>query len=220
MMKSFSRRALLLAPFGVLLVALIYAACTPGSSITASESDVVLTLFDDTFGFDGATTYVMPDSILHLTGDPDEPDSPLLSRANDQDILDLVASNFAARGYQRRPTTEAATVDFQVLVTAQAAEVWNLYSYYPWNPWYGGYPGWGWYYPPSVGASYAFTMGTLFVQMGEFERNDGTGDIEPKTAYWYAAINGVLDDTSQNKQRRLNDSINQAFEQSPYLRTN
>jgi hypothetical protein len=220
MMKFFSRRVLLLASFGVLLVALIYAACTPGSSITASESDVVVTLYDNQFNFDGVVTYVMPDSILHITGDSSQADSPLLSRENDQQILDLVANNFANRGYDRRPTSEAATVDFQVLITAQAVEYWNLYSYYPWNPWYPGYPGWGWYYPPSVGASYAFSVGTLFVQMGEFEVNDGTGDIEPKVAYWYAALNGVLDDTSQNRKRRVTDGINQAFDQSPYLRTN
>jgi hypothetical protein len=40
---------------------------------------------------------------------------------------------------------------------------------------------------------------------------------EQKDALWVAAINGILEDTSAGISTRINNSINQAFTQSPYL---
>jgi hypothetical protein len=212
------RRAHVLVPVVVLIVAAVYlGACTPGSEITASESDVVVTVYDNKFNFGAALNYAMPDSIFHLTGDEDNPDSDLISRENDAEILALVESNFEKRGYTKVDPT--ANPDFQVLVAVTAVEVWGVYSYYPWTPWYPGYPWYGWYYPPTVGASYQYTLGTLVIQMGEFFE-DIPGEGETPAAYWMAAINGVMDDTAQNRERRLTDGINQSFTQSPYLKSN
>ena len=212
MHKLITRRMYLLVPVALLLVAVIYGACTPGNEITVAESDVVVTLFDKDYDFGSAKRYAMADSIFHITGDPDEPDSPLLSRDNDEAILNLIRSNFEGRGYTLVDTNAVPAPDFSVVVTAQAVENWSLHSYYPWNPWYGYW----WYYPPSVGVSYAFTLGTLFIHMGEPGQSDGE---DTKTAYWLAAMNGVMDDSSANLNRRVTDSINQSFVQSPYLKT-
>jgi len=217
MKKFITKRTYLLFPLGVLLVAAIMSACTPGSEITVAESDIVGTLYNNQYNFGAVTTYSLPDSIFHLTGDPDEPDSPLVSRDNDAAILALVEDNFQKRGY--RKVDHTANPDFQVLVAVQATEVWGVYSYYPWYPWYGGYPWYGWYYPPSVGASYQYSLGTLFIQMGEFF-DEIPGEGETRAAYWMSAINGVMDDTASNRQRRLTDGINQSFIQSPYLKSN
>jgi hypothetical protein len=218
MKKLLKRRVHVLIPIAVLILAAVYlGACTPGSDITASESDVVVTVFDNKFNFGAVGTYAMPDSIFHLTDDPDNPDSDLISRKNDAEILALVESNFENRGYTK--VDPGASPDFQVLVAVTAVEVWGVYSYYPWYPWYPGYPWYGWYYPPTVGASYQYTLGTLIIQMGEFfEEIPGEG--ETRTAYWMAAMNGVMDDTEQNRARRLTDGINQSFTQSPYLKSN
>jgi hypothetical protein len=215
-MTSFlSRRAFLLVPLGLLLIAAVYGACTPGSEITVAESDVVLTLFDKDFNFGAVKTYAMPDSIYHFTGDPDT-SGP--AGKYDQDMLALIESNFEKRGYTRVADPGTTTPDFSVVVAAVETETWNVYSYYPWNPWYPWYPYWGWYYPPYYGTSYAFTLGTLIIQMGEFAENPPDDEAQ-KTAYWYAAANGVLDDTEKNLVRRFTDSINQAFDQSPYLKS-
>jgi hypothetical protein len=210
-----TRRMYLLVPVALLLAAVIYGACTPGNDITVAESDVVITLYDQDFGFGSVKRYAMPDSIFHITGDPDDPDSPLLSRDNDDAILALIRSNFSDRGYVLVDTNAVPEPDFAVVVTAQAVENWALYSYYPWYPWYGYW----WYYPPQVGASYAFTLGTLFIQMGEFGQSRPGDDQNTRTAYWLAGMNGVMDDSSANLSRRVTDSINQSFVQSPYLKT-
>jgi hypothetical protein len=217
MKKFITRRTYLLFPVGVLLVAVYLVACTPGSEITVAESDIVGTLYNNKFNFGAVTTYAMPDSIFHLTGDPDVPDSPNISRDNDDAILALVESNFLTRGYTK--VAPGANPDFQVLVAVTATEVWGVYSYYPWTPWYPGYPWYGWYYPPVVGASYQYTMGTLVIQMGEFF-DEIPGEGTTISAYWMAAMNGIMDDTDANVQRRITDGINQSFIQSPYLKSN
>jgi hypothetical protein len=213
------RRAILAVPIGLLAIAALYGACTPGSEITASESDVVVTLYDKDFNFGSVKYYAMPDSIIDLTGDPDDPGDPLISPANEQKILQLVRDEFADRGYVRVDTNDAQNPpQFAVLVSAQVVDNYSVYSYYPYYPW-GWWGYYWWYYPPSVGVSYSFTTGTLFIQMGEFASFDPDAD-ESKAAYWMGAQNGVLNDSSANLERRFTNGIMQMFDQSPYLKTN
>jgi len=208
-----TRRMYLLVPVALLLAAVIYGACTPGTEITAAESDVVLTLYDKDYDFAAVKRYAMPDSIFHITGDPDSTDSPLLSRDDDDEILALVQSNFADRGYVLVDTNAVPAPDFAVVVTAQATQYWNLQTWYPWNPW----NPWWWYPPPTVGVSYAFTLGSVYIQMGTFDLGVGDGE-SPGTAHWSANMNGIMS-SGTGATDRLFDAINQSFVQSPYLKT-
>lgn len=203
------------------------AACTPGNDITAAEADVVATLFDDTFDFGSVSTYAMPDSIVHLTGDPDEADSELLTRDFDAQILAQMAENLDALGWTRLPASPADPnnpPDVFVLLAATATANFSMY-YYPWYPywcWY--YPGWGygggwgWYYPSYPTVTYAYTLGTLAVTLFDPEGAVTADELMP--VRWVAAINGVLDDTAASKQQRITRAIDQAFDQSPYLSGN
>ncbi|UCH83765.1 MAG: DUF4136 domain-containing protein [Candidatus Latescibacterota bacterium] len=215
-----SRRLQVMLPLGLVVltisVLLNLTSCTPGSGVTVQESDVVATFYDTTFNFGSVRYFLLPDTIVHLTGDPEEPDSDIISRKYDDDIIALIAANFEARGYDRLNEGDQQEPDFWVLVGASAIQNWYAYG--------GGYPGYcwwgwcgGWYYPPYWGVSYAYSTGTLFTVMVP-----DTADIVPgelPTAYWNGAINGVLDDTEQSKVQRLSNSINQMFLQSPYLIT-
>lgn len=214
-MSFLSRRAYLLAPIGLLLVVVTYGACTPGSEITAAESDVVVTTYDDDFNFGSVKTFAMPDSILLLTSGGSGSKGDWFSREEEVRILGQIESNFVARGYSKEDTNATPLPDFAVVVAAQATDYVNLYSYYPGYGWWGYY--W-WYYPPSVGASYAYTLGTLYVHMGDFAK-PAPDDKSPEEAYWIGAMNGILNDNSSNRNNRLTSGINQIFEQSPYLKT-
>jgi hypothetical protein len=189
--------------------------CTPGSGVTVQESDVVATFYDTTYNFGAVKYFALPDTIVHITGDPDKPDDPNLSRDNDDDIIALIAANFEARGYVRVDTTGTPEPDFWVLLGATSIENYYIYG--------GGYPGYcwyycgGWYYPPYWGTSYAYSTGTLLTTMVP-DRDDVVPGELPN-AYWNGAINGVLDDSKASKRQRLANSINQMFEQSPYLET-
>ena len=200
-----------------LAAAFFLSSCTPGSELTASESDVVITVFNQDVDFGAIKTYAMPDTIVHILNEGDE--DPV-SRNYDQAILDLIAANLTAVGYDRIADDSPDAPDVQVLVSATAIDTWYWYSYYPgdyWG-WYGGYPGWGWGYPPqSYGTSYAYTTGTLFVDMVDPDQPGTPDELRPGS--WRGVCNGILNDTESSKQKRFTDSINQMFEQSPYLRS-
>lgn len=218
MKTKFIRWLYVVVPLALMLFAGIYGACTPGSQITASQSDVIVTLYNNDFNFGSVKYYAMPDSIVLLTGDPDDPGDPLISPEGEQQILSLVESNFADRGYARVDTNDAVNPpQFAVVISAQAVDNYNLYSYYPYYPW-GWWGYYWWYYPPSVGVSYSFTSGTLFIQMGPFASFDPDSS-SAKSAYWMGIQNGVLNDTSSSLKSRFTNGINQMFEQSPYLKT-
>jgi hypothetical protein len=214
-MSHLSRRVCLLVPVGLLLVAVVYGACTPGSEITAAESDVVATLYSSSFDFGSVKRYAMPDSIFRLVDEENGSDSDFLTREDEVRILAQIESSFEDRGYVKVDTNATPPPDFQVIVAAQAVDYWNLYTYNPWYGWWGYY--W-WYYPPATGVSYAYTIGSLFVQMGDFEERSPDDDAT-RTSYWWGAMNGVLNDTSSNREKRVTNGINQMFEQSPYLKT-
>jgi Domain of unknown function (DUF4136) len=197
-----------------LAVAVLTASCTPGSEITAAESDVVATLYDGAFDFGAIQSYALPDSIIHITGDTDDADSPLLSRAYDDEIIARIAGELDAMGWTR--VTDPSTADVVVLVGATARV--DLASYSPWYGywgWYYPYPGgWSWYYPYPV-VSYNYTIGTLVILMTDLD--SANPNTETYEVPWVAAINGVLDDDTADKQSRISRGIAQAFDQSPYL---
>jgi hypothetical protein len=73
-----------------------------------------------------------------------------------------------------------------------------------WSYWY---PYYGWCYP----VAYTYTTGSIILLMIDPNK---TGDDQ---AVWTAAMNGVISGTS-NYSSRINSDIDQAFNQSPYLR--
>jgi hypothetical protein len=84
--------------------------------------------------------------------------------------------------------------------------VFYWYDYWCWYaPWYCG---WGWGYP-SVSS---YTTGTLVMTLVA----DGDNYIDPARV-WTAAANGLLSGAVNTS--RVNNAIDQAFEQSPYLST-
>jgi len=90
--------------------------------------------------------------------------------------------------------------------------VWtNTTIYYWYNNWcwYYYYCGWGWGYPSAS----SYTTGTLLMTLVA----DGDDYIEP-TRVWTGAINGLL--SGAYSTSRVTRGIDQAFTQSPYLKTN
>lgn len=203
---------------------LALASCTPGSEITIQESDVVATLYDAKVDFGAIHTFAMPDSIVRLD-DPDHPSDFTIQ--NEDEILSLITTNFISRGYTLLDESSPTPPDVVVLVGVTTASQWYYDAYYPYYPywgWWGGWgywgywgAGWGGYYPPYGDVDYAYSTGTLLVAMAD----PNNANTEDKTipVYWFGAINGVLDDTKASLESRVTDSINQMFQQSPYLKS-
>ena len=208
-MKKRVSRFLLPVIVSSIVLALLLSACEPDSGFnTVADYDVVVTLYDEDFNFTTVETYFFPDTIIHLL---EEGDDDNLTRNFDNLILDLVRDNIEALGYVEADTA-VADPDVYFLVDAASSEWVGWTNWYDYWYWYPGWGGWYPYYPPGGWyPSYSFTTGTLFIKMVHEE------DVDSNRIVWTAVINGLLGDTSSGAASRLTNSINQTFDQSPYL---
>jgi hypothetical protein len=112
---------------------------------------------------------------------------------------------------------DTSDIDILLFVAAQGSKVDQYYyggwwgGYYPGWGW--GYPGWGWGYPGYVGST-TYYVGTLFINYVDVSSiGNTTVDVE-----WHAILNGLLNNDAYTvTQSRLEEKIDKAFEQSPYL---
>ena len=86
--------------------------------------------------------------------------------------------------------------------------------------WYGGWPGYGPGYGigyPGTGTVYSYETGTAMIDMIDL-KNAVLGD-SLVNGVWQAAVNGLASSKQQVNHDRIVKGINQAFDQSPYLKS-
>jgi hypothetical protein len=210
-MNHLVRRTGGLALCVALLAVAALLSCYPGDSLTASETDAVVTVFDPNADFSTRLTYAMPDTILHFLGEGLTDD---ISRAYDDEILAQVADNLEDLGFTAE--SDPSLADVYVLIGVATFDEYGYYYYdycyyYCW--WYGGYPGYGWYPYYPAGGTYSYTIGTVLITMVDPGAADPAEEDLPPI--WTAVLNGLAD--KGTNQKRILSGINQAFEQSAYL---
>jgi hypothetical protein len=207
--------------FGLTASVTAASACHPGEPTDVTELDAVVTTHDDTVNFASIGTFVMPDSVVEIV----PPESVLtalpFNHDYDQLILDGVAAKLAALGYTRVPTFDAANPpDAAVTVRGIAVRNTDIYVSYPWWGYWGWYgwpiygPGWGVGYP-IVADVVQYDVGTIVIDMWDIRRADPGAQQVP--AIWVAALRGLLEGSPEVAPDRINEAIDRAFAQSPYL---
>ncbi len=208
-------KALSLSKIAIIAL-VITTACYPGDDLVVSDLDIVATNYDDEyFNRNSPRTYFMPDTV-GVIGDGDANDYEL-TRAEMDFILAQVASNFSALNYERIETVDDNNLpDVVVTVNTLVTDVTGggCIPWWPWWGWYPWYPGWGWgpgyCYPAYV---YSYTSGTLTMDMiAPATSTDQDFDI-----VWRAGINGLVRSNTSGNQTFVRETIDQAFDQSPYL---
>lgn len=202
-----------------LTVALI--GCYPGGAEYIDEVDIVYTNYDNSYDFGTVKTFSLPDKVVEITGESidngTEPEyvDPVYATV----ILDNLRKNLTALGWQE--VNKSNTPD--VIILPSVTTTTNIYFYYDWWYWnwyYPGWgPGWGWYYPGYYYPAYAtgYRSGSLFVQMTDTKVSRLNGNVPVR---WSAIVNGLLEGGTESINDRLQKTIDQAFIQSPYLKTN
>ena len=182
--------------------------CYPDGADYTEELDIVYSNYDVNYDFQSKGTYSMPDEIVLLTGDEDDP-VDYVDDIYAEPTLELIEQNMSQLGWTR----VESNADVELLPATWSTTTIYYYGggYWCWyNPYYcGGY----WYYPYPVASSY--TSGTLVMTMVDPSMESGDGRIR---AVWSGAINGLLSDVFSFS--RVENGVNQAFKQSPYLKTN
>lgn len=197
--------------FGLLV--LLLGSCYPTFERSVEEYDIVGTIFDTETDFTQKTTFILEDEVRLIwdtAGTTDPPEYP-------EELLDGIVSatkrNLFSYGW-----VEAAPNDTPDVHVSTAITTVNVNG----TIWYPGYPWWGWggYYPwyPGGGvAYYSYTTGTVFIDMVDVERS--VTENRP-IIIWNSLINGLVSSYETNNIRRVDENIDQAFTQSPYLNKN
>jgi hypothetical protein len=192
----------------------------PGGAETITDSDSVITQHDRSADFSSIHTYALPDSVRDASTGPG---ALSIDHSHDAQILARVQANLDHLGWIRVDPASAAP-DVDVLVSAAAKRYISYVSY----PFYAGWPGWagfrtfdaswGVYYPwvvPGVVDVVVFDAGSVMIDMLDARNPDPSG--KQLRAVWTAAFQGLLAGTTDSLLQRIEQGIDQAFAQSPYL---
>ncbi len=190
------------------VLALILFSCYPGGTEYYEDTDLVFTNYEPDFDFTGGNTYAMPDKIVVVTGEDLEGGEPeYIDEPFNSQILGVIEDNMTNMGWNKVADPDNADL------TLLPASWTNTTVYYWYNYWCWYYPyycGWGWYYPGYVSS---YTTGTLVMTMVV----SGDDYVQPWRV-WTGAINGLM--SGSYNISRVTKGIDQAFTQSPYLKTN
>jgi hypothetical protein len=188
-------------------------ACRPGHYDFYDQTDVILTVPEPGRSFDGITTYGLWSEVIDLSNEAQDPIEIDHERV-DPALLAAVERNMDALGWTQvaDPTTDDPDVVAVIGVVAQ--ENWYLYSYYYWyDYWYWYYPG---YYPPVYAVSYPSGSAIVSLVKPDEAVIDDEGDANAPVI-WVAGVWGQLSNSAPDNLRRVEEGIDQAFDQSPYL---
>lgn len=202
------------------LAAVLFASCEKDPDLDALDTDyVVYTEFADDADFSGFGTYYLPDSIL-------EPGSGHDVTYWKDDYAQMLVAEVAhcmnERGYTRlegETAKDVADVGLQMTYIAQTNQVvtggyfygWWDYGY--WGPWWDS-----WYYPYPV--TYTYDTGTLIIEMADLARGDGEVSGRRLPIVWYVNAQGYSFGNARTDIDLLLRAVDQAFAQSPYIKTN
>jgi hypothetical protein len=192
--------------FYLIGIILLMVSCYPDGLEYYEETDIVYTNYTESFDFASKGTYAIPDKIVKITGNLADGESPeFIKEPYNSQILGKIESNMTALGWTKATDPENADLTLMPAVWSNTTVVY-WYDYWCWYYYY--YCGWGWSYPSYT----TYTTGTMVMTLVA----SGDEYIEPSSV-WTAAINGLM--SGVYDITRVNASIDQAFEQSPYLDT-
>ena len=175
-------------------------------------SYLVYTNYDSGTDFKTFSTYHVIDSIL-IIGNNEK--AAYWNNANSQKIVDAYASKLELAGYQPADDSQSADLVLQ-LSYVNTTYYFNTFSPGPWwnsYPGYWNWGGWGWYYPYSF--TYSYSTGSIIGEL--VDTNSPTPLNDKLTVVWNSYICGLLNGNNLSLARTLK-AIDQAFEQSPYLK--
>jgi len=180
--------------------------CYPDETVYYEDTDLVYTNYTESFDFASLGTYSMPDKIVKITGNLTEGEAPeFVEEPFNTQILQKVENNMTALGWTKVENPGDADLKLLPVVWTNTT-VYYWYDYWCWYDYY--YCGWGWYYPVTT----SYTTGTFVMALIA----DGENYVEPSNV-WLAAANGLM--SGSYDVSRVNNAIDQAFKQSPYLNT-
>lgn len=201
--------------------AILLTNCYPGGPENTDDYDLVASNYAEEYDFDKNLTYFMPDSVIHVVDSTTKEED--IDRSQDETILARVALNMDMMGYELAANDSTANV----IVLPQVLRIQNVdvswwydwsywWGWYPWGGWWG--PGYGWYYPGGYPVVTSYETGTIILQM--VDPDEPTPLPDDIYVAWSGYANGVLSSSKNYNKSRIETTIDDMFEISPYLELN
>ena len=191
---------------------LVFWGCYPDGAEYYEDTDITYTQHDVNFDFGARQTYALPDRIV-IDVEIEEGDTSFIYMKDvyATPILQTIDANMSSYGW----TKVAISANPDLLVTPAAMKSTTFFYSYWYDWWWGEwYPGWGWYYPPYYTIS-SITTGSILITMADPKIDN---PINQTSVSWMMVGNGLA--SGADNVSRMTKSIDQAFSQSPYLKTN
>ena len=197
----------------VAVCALSFASCQKDPDTDNLDNGyLVYTNYDSGTDFKTFDTFYVIDSILIIDNSEK---TAYWNNANSAKIIDAFTAELALAGYAEAVDETEADIVLQ-LSYVNTTYYFNVYNPGPWwnsYPGYWNWGGWGRYYPYSF--SYSYSTGSI---IGELVDTNAPTPLNDKlTVVWNTYICGLLNGNNLSLTRTM-DAIDQAFEQSPYLK--
>ncbi len=203
--------------------------CYPQGATYVDELDLVVSIENKEVDYQAYNSFYIEPDVLLISND--SKDSLL-----DKNDADFLVGEFRMRMLELGWTeiTDSASVDSTttaILMTVLE----NVNVSYVSGGWgWGGWGGWGWwgypccgYYPgyPGYGGCcytsiYAYTTGSLIIEMIDPSSIAEDGQFDRVPVVWGGGINGYLEGSTSNIRTRVKNSMDQMIEDSPYLKQN
>ena len=171
--------------------------------------------------FSDFRTFDIADSVL-VIGDGNK--SYYSQSDNALALIQAYRTNMEKLGYIYLPSNPDAQLGIQV---TYAEDTERFVQYYDDPYWWLDYPGYwpagywgnwtGWYYPYPV--SYTYTTNALITDIVDLTPVTAADGSKPLTIVWSAYIGGPASASISNDVKRMQQSIDQAFAQSQYLKS-
>ena len=202
-------------------LALLAAACHKEPSPQDSDNEyLVYTSPSKDVTFTSYQTFDLADSLL-VIGQSDKPEYSQTDNA--LALIQQYRINMEKRGFIYTPSDPSAQLGIQLTYVEKTERFVRYYS----DPyWWLDYPGYwpsnnwgnwtGWYYPYPV--SYTYTTNALITDIVDLTPVASVDDSKPLTIVWSAYIGGPASSSVSFDVKRMQESIDQAFVQSPYLK--
>ena len=196
--------------------ALFAAACSTSDIVGNETFAAVVTVVDSGTALRSAHTFALPDTVVKRPATGTSIDQKLAHQ-----LVADVRAHFVALGWTEVPVSRDARPDVVVLLAA-STQVQTGVLYGDWFSAWGYLPYWGptvdpsWAWGAPAGFAYAYKSGTLLVTMIDVRAQ--SSDTKTIPMLWAAALDGLVNDATTLSG--IHAGINQAFDQSPYLRQN
>jgi hypothetical protein len=209
-----------------LLIILSVTSCVepdPLTELSAADKDMIITNHDKSANFGNYKTYAIVDSVRVVSKTPAD------TLKNKSKVNDLILNNVNAElqkdGFVKVSKTQNPDVGINVVIFNYTEQVpvsyfgyTGAFGYYGYpNPGFWGYPSYGYGFPNSY-QYYQIQIGSIGIDMIDLKSAHVTSTNQKLNALWAALIVGSVTDSTTVTPDRITFDIQQAFNQSPYLK--